>query len=103
METAGNEKPLSTVEFVALMTARGFPLSELDNWNTGALIDWALEHDRINRRQRGEAVEDPYEQYQQLKAMEPDIDAMYAAGEIKESKYQSFKQTLRVCEAQLGE
>lgn len=85
------------------MTARGFPLSELDNWNTGALIDWALETDRIRKRQRGETVEDPYEQYLKLKEMEPDIDAMYAAGEIKESKYQSYKRTLAECEKKLKE
>jgi hypothetical protein len=35
--------------------------------------------------------------------MEPDIDAMYAAGEIKESKYQSYKRTLAECEKKLKE
>ena len=80
---------------------RGFPLSELDAWNTGQVVDWAMEYDRIQRRLRGETVEDPYEQYRNLKAMEPDVDAMYQAGQIREDKYRSYKETLRVCEEQL--
>lgn len=80
---------------------RGFPLSEIDNWNTGDLIDWVKETERNMRRARGEDVRDPYEQYQQLKAMEPDIERMHAAGQIKEIKYKSYKQALATCEEQL--
>lgn len=83
--------------------ARGFPLSELDNWNTGALIDWCMEHDRILAARRGERVDDPYEQYQTLKAMQPEIEAMHAAGQIREAKYQSYCAALAACEAQLRE
>ena len=49
--------------------SRGFPLSEIDAWNTGDLIDWSKEHDRGIRRARGEDVPDPYEQYQKLMDM----------------------------------
>lgn len=81
--------------------SRGFPLHEIDAWNTGDLIDWAREHDRSLKRERGEDVRDPYEQYQQLKAMQPDIERMHAAGEIKEAKYKSYKDTLAQCEREL--
>ena len=81
--------------------SRGFPLSEIDAWNTGDLIDWAREHDRQIKRERGEDVRDQFEQYQQLKAMQPDIERMYAAGEIKEAKYKSYKDTLAQCEREL--
>ena len=81
--------------------SRGFPLSEIDNWNTGDLLDWCTAHDRRIRQQRGENVPDPYEQYMQLKAMEPDIEEMHAAGKIKEAKYQSYRRTLAECEEKL--
>ena len=94
---------MTAVEFYNLLMSRGFPLQEIDAWNTGDLIDWAKEHDREILRSRGEDVRDPYEQYQKLKEMEPEIEEMYAAGQIKEAKYQSFKKTLADCEAQLKE
>ncbi len=84
-----------------MLSVRGFPLSELDEWNTGMVIDWIMERDRIIRRQRGERVEDPYEQYLQLKEMEPEIEEMYKAGEIREEKYRSYRSTLEKCEEQL--
>lgn len=83
--------------------SRGFPLSEIDNWNTGDLIDWAKEHDRAILRARGEDVPDPYEQYMKLKAMEPEIERMHDAGQIREAKYQSYKKSLAECEMQLKE
>lgn len=83
--------------------SRGFPLAEIDAWNTGDLIDWCAARERHIRIQRGETVEDPYEQYQTLKAMEPDIEEMYAAGKIKEAKYQSYRRTLEECEKKLKE
>ena len=85
-----------------MLSARGFPLSELDDWNTGMVIDWIMEKDRIIRRQRGERVEDPYEQYQQLKDMEQDVERMYQAGEIREQKYRSYRAALERCEEQLA-
>lgn len=97
-----DNRPLSCAEFAALLSARGFPLSELDNWNVGMLIDWAMEHDRIQKRLRGEQVDDPYQQYLTLKEMEPEVDAMYAAGQIREDKYRSYKESLRICEEQLN-
>ncbi len=81
--------------------SRGFPLSEIDNWNTGMLIDWALEYDRMQKRARGEAVHDEYERYKQLKAMEPQIEELHAQGRIRAAKYESYKQTLADCERRL--
>ena len=83
--------------------SKGFPLPEIDNWNTGDLIDWCAEHDRRIRIQRGEKVEDPYEQYQTLKEMEQDIEEMHAAGKIREAKYKSYRRTLEECEQKLKE
>lgn len=81
--------------------SRGFPLDQIDVWNTGDLIDWAKETERNIRRAKGEDVRDPYEQYQTLKAMEPEIERMHAAGEIREAKYKSYKQALATAEKQL--
>lgn len=82
---------------------RGFPLQEIDNWNTGSLVDWAMEHDRLQRRSRGEDVKDPYEQYESLKAMEQQIEQMHAAGQIKEAKYKAYRAALDDCEKKLRE
>lgn len=81
----------------------GFPLSELDNWNTGDLIDLIAAHNRRLRIQNGENVPDPWEQYQTLKAMEPDIEEMYKAGQIRQAKYESYRRTLDECERRLKE
>ena len=81
--------------------SRGFPLSELENWNTGMLIDWALEHDRMQKLSRGDPVYDDYERYQQLKAVEPQIEQLNEQGKIKPKKYQSYKKTLADCERKL--
>ena len=91
------------MEFIAVLSARGFPLSELDNWNKGALIDWCMEYDRILALRRGEQVDDPYEQYQTLKAMQPEIEQMHACGQIKEAKYKSYCAALERAEAALKE
>lgn len=81
--------------------SRGFPLPEIDNWNTGMLIDWALEYDRMQKRARGEYVPDDYERYKQLKSMERQIEELYAAGKIRPEKYNSYKNTLAECERRL--
>lgn len=81
--------------------SRGFPLSEIENWNTGMLIDWVHEYDRMQKRARGEYVPDEYERYKQLKAMEAQIEELYAAGRIKPEKYRSYKNTLADCEKKL--
>ena len=98
-----SDNPLTAAEFCDLLMSRGFPLSEIDNWNTGDLIDWAKAHDRNIRIARGEDVSDPYEQYKRLKAMEPEIERMHEAGQIKEAKYRSYRKTLENCEKQLRE
>ena len=92
---------MTAVEFCNLLMSRGFPLQEIDTWNTGDLIDWMKEHDRMIKRARGENVPDPYDQYKKLKAMEPEIDKLHAAGKIKEAKYRSYKQALETAEKQL--
>ena len=92
---------MTAAEFAELLMSRGFPLSEIDNWNTGDLIDWCAEHDRRIRRQNGEDVPDEYDRYQKLKAMEPDIERLYANGKIREAKYTAYKKTLADCEAKL--
>lgn len=74
----------------------------MDAWNTGQCIDFAMEYDRIQKRLRGEPVPDPYQQYLNMKQMEPDVDEMYRNGQIREAKYQSFKQAIAVCEMQLN-
>jgi hypothetical protein len=92
---------VTLAEFTNALMARGFPLSEIDGWNTGDLIDWAMEHDRQLRKARGEHVPDAYEQYRKLKAMEKSIEEMHAAGTIREEKYRSYRETLERCEARL--
>ena len=77
---------------------RGFPLSELDNWNTGDLIDWACEHDRLQKIARGEYVPDDFERYEQLKAMENQIEELHKAGKIREDKYRSYRAEIDRCE-----
>lgn len=98
-----NDNPLTAAEFCEALMSRGFPLSEIDNWNTGDLVDWAKAHDRNLRIARGEDVNDPYEQYKNLKAMEPEIERLHAEGKIKESKYESYRNALDRCEKQLKE
>ena len=102
-ENQNDDSPLTAAEFYDLLMSRGFPLSEIDNWNTGDLIDWAKAHDRNIRIANGEEVKDPYDQYKNLKAMEPEIERLHAEGKIKEIKYQSYRQTLENCEKQLRE
>ena len=82
---------------------RGFPLSEIDLWNTGSLIDWALEHDRQLKISRGEVVRDDYERYQTLKAMEQQIEEMHKKGLIREAKYKAYRESLAECARKLGE
>ena len=77
-------------------------MSELDNWNTGMLINWCIEHDRAIRIQRGEVVHDNYKRYLALKSIEPDIDRQYEAGEIDEEKYRSYKESLEAAEKAMG-
>ena len=82
---------------------RGFPLQEIDNWNTGSLIDWALEHDRQKRVSRGEVVKDDFERYQTLKSMEAQVEELHAKGKIREAKYKAYRESLAECARKLGE
>ena len=77
-------------------------MSELDDWNTGMLINWCYAHDRTQRKANGEEVHDNYKRYQTLKALEPEIDQQYAAGQIDEKKYLSYKESLTAAEKAMG-
>lgn len=81
---------------------RGFPLSELDNWDTGMLFNFCAEHDRFAKIQRGEVVHDQMERYRVLKEMQPEMERRYAAGEIKEHNYRQYMEILKKCEELLG-
>ena len=85
-----------------MLIVRGFPISELDDWNTGMLINWCYAHDRAQRKANGEEVHDNYKRYQTLKALEPEIDQQYAAGQIDEKKYRSYKESLEAAEKAMG-
>lgn len=82
---------------------RGFPLSEVDHWDTGMLMNYCCEYDRFIRQQNGEVVHDDAQRYEQLKAMEPEMDRLYAEGKVKEHKYKEYKAVLRRCEDLLRE
>ena len=66
------------------------------------LINWCYAHDRNQRRQNGEEVHDNYKRYQTLKALEPEIDQQYAAGQIDDKKYKSYKDSLAAAEKAMG-
>lgn len=58
------------------------------------LINFCAAYDRQMKRMRGETVHDPEEQYERLKRMEPEIDRLYAAGQLHEGKYRAYKRSL---------
>lgn len=95
--------PIGTEEFLLHLMRRGFPLSEIDKWDTGMLLNWCFEYDRLQKVQAGEVVHDQMERYKILKDMEPEMDRRYASGEVKEYKYRQYKETLRRCEELIGE
>lgn len=82
---------------------RGFPLPEVDNWDTGMLLNWCFEHDRMIRKQNGETVHDDLQRYRVLKEMEPEMDRRYASGDVKEYRYKAYKETLKRCAELIGE
>lgn len=88
----------TTEELAALLTARGLPVSAWEDFTLGMAINYACAYDKMQRRANGETVHEPDEQYRVLKSMEPQIEEMYAAGEIREDKYQSYKASIRAWE-----
>ncbi len=66
----------------------------IEEWTVGMLLNFCAAYDRQQKRMRGEAVTDPEEQYQRLKRMEPEIDRLYAAGQLREAKYRAYKKSL---------
>lgn len=75
-----------------MLAVKGFPLSEIDKWNTGTLFDWCYAVDRIRRKANGE--KDDLDRYETMKKIEPEIDEQYKNGIITEEKYQNFKNTI---------
>lgn len=67
------------------------------------LLNYCCEHDRLQRKLNGEVVHDEEQRYRQLKAMEPEMDRLYAEGKVKEHKYREYKAVLKRCEEMLGE
>lgn len=82
---------------------RNLPPSAWGEMTVGMLVNYCCEYDREQRRIRGERVADPEEQYQHLKLIEPDIEALYKMGKVSETKYQSFKKSIRDYENLLRE
>lgn len=76
------------------MLRRGLPLTAWEEYTVGMLINYANAYDRQERRIKGESVSDPEEQYQKLKAMQPQVEEMYRNGEIKKYKYDSFMRSI---------
>ena len=73
----------------------GLPLSAWDSLTIGMVNNYICAYNRRKRRARGETVREPDEQYRILKAMEPEVDAKFAAGEIRPEKYESYKKSLQ--------
>lgn len=83
-----------------MLLMSGFPLSEVDNYNTGMLLDICYEVKRIKGKANGD--KDEYDRYQTMKKIEPEIDEQYENGQINEEKYKSFKETIANYEKQMG-
>lgn len=81
---------------------RGFPLSEVDGWDTGMLLNFCYEHDSMIRRQNGEIVHDNMERYRIVKSLEPEMERRYKDGTLKEAKYRQYKELLAKAEKMLG-
>lgn len=93
----------TTEELAALLIARDFPVTAWDDWTVGMLINYCHAYDRMRKRQRGENVTDPEEQYRKLKAMQPGIMEMYKKGQIREERYRSFMLSIENYEKLLNE
>lgn len=84
---------------MACMAVRGFSAADLDRVTLGMAINYAHAYDDLTRRANGEEIPDDDARYQQLKRLEPLIEKRYAAGEISEDEYQSYKESLARWEA----
>lgn len=86
-----------------MLIMRGFPLTAWDDWTLGMLINYCCAYDRQQQRMHGEDVPDPDAQYRKLKAMQPQIVELYRKGQITETKYRSFMQSIEKYENLLEE
>lgn len=77
-----------------MLSLRGFPLSELDEWNTGMLFDWCYEVDRIKRKANGE--KDEYDRYQTMKEIEPEIDEQYEMDRLTKRDTEVSRKLLQI-------
>lgn len=73
---------------------RGFTVADLDKFTWGMLVNYARAYDRQQRIANGEDVPDVEAQYKKLKAIEPIVEQRFANGEIGESEYNEFKQSI---------
>lgn len=58
------------------------------------LINFCYADDRLTRKIHGEHVPDLEKQYKTLKKMQPEIEALYRKGQVKEEKYKSFMKSI---------
>lgn len=83
------------------MLHRGLPLSAWEDFTVGMLINYANAYDRLQKKIHGENVSDPDEQYRKLKAWQPQVEEMYAKGQIRKAKYESYKKSLEKYEREM--
>lgn len=76
------------------MVMRGYSVADLDKMTLGMCLNLIKSTDRLKAKARGEQVEDPEEQYQRLKKIQPIVEERYAKGEISEAKYRDFMQSI---------
>ena len=78
----------------ALLNYNGISPDAAAHWDLGTIIDYCAEMCRLRKISRGEEVTDPDEQYEQLKALLPEIKKQYEAGNVTEEKYKRLIQTI---------
>lgn len=86
-----------------MLIMRGFPLTAFDDWTLGMVINYCHAYDRQQKRMNGEDVPDPDAQYRKMKAMQPQIEELHRKGQITETKYRSFTQSIENYEKLLEE
>lgn len=67
------------------------------------VLNYCSAYDRQQKRENGEDVSDPEEQYHKLKAMQPQIMEMHRNGQIREERFRSFMKSIENYEKALNE
>lgn len=83
---------MTAVEFVLLCKRAGLTADEIDEWNIGTIIDFI--NIRNKSLMKNESRYSDEQRYNQLKALEPEIDKRFKSGLISKQKYDKFKQQL---------